>query len=186
MASPILHPRATDFAPDVYYVFHNAFAPNSSLNAGQAQNTKGAIGMNTAWTFSSSENWQLYFQQGRYFIRNYDYGGQWQLGLTEESPVVPKLLKRSGGLGQQWTMERQDDGTYRFHNGLLGNTSALALAVRDNVQPGMQSAASGSKWEIIVNLSAKAPKDPTMMQDVTDFEVCFLSLPSLLAILGAS
>lgn len=183
MVGPLIHRRAAnDFAPSMYYTFHNAVDPNNTLSSGQNQNTKGGISM-TNFGDRSSENWQLYYQQGRYFIRNYDYLGSMQLGLDEGS-LVPKLMKRSGALAQQWTMTRQDDGTFRFTNGMLGNDSALAL-VKGNTMPAMQPSGQGTAWEILANPSALAPKDPTMLVDVTGFEVsfsmfpCWRSLPSL-------
>jgi hypothetical protein len=36
----------------------------------------------TQWGAYSSENWQLFFDSSIYFIRNYDYGADWQLGVT--------------------------------------------------------------------------------------------------------
>jgi hypothetical protein len=36
----------------------------------------------TPWGAYSSENWQLFFDSSIYFIRNYDYGADWQLGVT--------------------------------------------------------------------------------------------------------
>jgi hypothetical protein len=154
-----------------YFTIHSTIDSVNTLSSGQLQNTKGNISM-TEDGKRSSENWQLYYQQGRYFIRNYDYLGTWQLGLTEDSKVVPRLLPRDGSLGQQWTLEKQDDGNFRFLNGLLGNDSALGL-VTGNTIPAMQVAGKGTAWTILPNLSAQGTgaKDPTMLKDNTDFEV---------------
>jgi hypothetical protein len=154
-----------------YFTFHNTLDSANTLSSGQLQNTKGNVSM-TPFGKRSSENWQLYYQQGRYFIRNYDYLGTWQLGLTSDSKVVPKMLARDGSLGQQWTLSRQDDGTVRFINGLLGNESALGLGAGDTV-PAMQAAGKGTGWTVLPNLSAlgTGAKDPSMLKDNTDFEV---------------
>ncbi|KAF2476434.1 uncharacterized protein BDR25DRAFT_339442 [Lindgomyces ingoldianus] len=168
----------SDFDPKSYYTFHNDVSPNNTLSSGLQQNTKGAVNMTIQQVFSSSENWQLYLQQGRYFIRNYDYGGGYQLGLEETSPSVPRLLPRSGALGQQWSLTRQDDGTWKFTNGLLGNNSALALSTGNTV-PGMQPSEKGTHWSIEINVSAKQPKDPEMYTDVKGFEVAVSSSSSI-------
>jgi hypothetical protein len=169
---PNIHRRADSplFDNGNYFTFHNTIDSANSLSSGQLQNTKGNISMTTSGA-RSSENWQLYYQQGRYFIRNYDYLGTWQLGLTEDSKVVPKLLPRDGSLGQQWTLTKQDDGNFRFINGLLGNDSALGL-VTGNTVPAMQIAGKGTGWTILPNLSAlgTGAKDSTMLKDNTDFE----------------
>ncbi|KAF2192707.1 hypothetical protein K469DRAFT_317429 [Zopfia rhizophila CBS 207.26] len=159
-----------DFDPRSFYTFHNDMSPNNTLSSGLQRSAQGAVNMTVAQTFSSSENWQLYLQQGRYFIRNYDYGGDWQLGLTESSRSMPRLLPRSGELGQQWTLTRQSDGTWRFTNGLLGNSSTLGLS-QGNTVPGMQPSERGADWDILINPSAGEPKDPQMFVDVKSIEV---------------
>lgn len=160
-----------------YFTFHNTLDDANTLSSGQLQNTKGNVSM-TEFGKRSSENWQLYYQQGRYFIRNYDYLGTWQLGLTEDSKVVPKMLPRDGSLGQQWTLAKQDDGNFRFTNGLLGNDSALGL-VTGNTVPAMQVAGTGTEWTVLPNLSAgeTGAKDLTMMKDNPEFEVIFPLCP---------
>jgi hypothetical protein len=47
----------------------------------------------------SSENWQLFFQDGVYFIRNYDWGADWQLGVNSTDRSVPQMLEAAGLLG---------------------------------------------------------------------------------------
>lgn len=130
----------------------------------------------TALGSLSSENWQLYYQQGRYFIRNYDYKADYQLGFDARSGSVPVMLRTSGDLGQQWTLTRVGDTTFTLTNGLFGNGTLLAL-VGGNTIPGMQPSSTGSQWDITINVSAGSPKDqdPDMMADVEDFEVCILS-----------
>lgn len=118
----------------------------------------------------SSSNWQLYYQQGRYFIRNYDYGED-QLGLTESERAVPSLMRRSGALGQQWLLTRsEEDGGWMISNGLLGNGSWLSLTGANTV-PAMQASSAGAVWDIQINPSAGSPQGSDLYIDVDDFEV---------------
>ncbi|ORY19849.1 hypothetical protein BCR34DRAFT_595295 [Clohesyomyces aquaticus] len=166
------------FDPKSYYRFSNDVYPNNTLSSGVGQNADGAINMTVVGIFSSSENWQLYPQGGRWFIRNYDYGGSFQLGLDPKAPSVPKLLPRSGTVGQQWTLSRQNDGTFMFTNGLLGNSSSLGLS-KGNTIPGMQPSTQGTHWTIDINVSAKQPVDPDMYVDVENFQVLSSSSSSI-------
>jgi len=178
MAHENIGSRTPGFAPNMYYIFNNDILHGNSLTAGSYKDSDGNVSMRPEPL--SSQNWQLYFQQERYFIRNYDYGGDYQLGLTEDS-VIPRLIKRSGVLAQQWILERQADGTYKIRNGFLGNNTVLAFTVApNNVQPAMQSAQTGSTWSLVANPSALAPKDPSMMQDNKDFEVGSAPFPFFL------
>ena len=155
-----------DFDPSSFYTFHNPSSPNNTLSSGINQDSLGAIDM-TLYGSLSSENWQIYYQQGRYFIRNYDWG-DFQLGLTERARSVPTLMKRSGSLGQQWTLARTDGG-WTLANGLLGNGSWLSVVGGNG--PAMQPAETGATWEILINESAGAPKGNDLYLDVSDFEV---------------
>ncbi|KAF1958696.1 hypothetical protein CC80DRAFT_524158 [Byssothecium circinans] len=167
-----------DFDYKQYYVFLNPSQSNKSISSGSFKNTAGAIKM-TAFGSLSSENWQLYYQGGRYFIRNYDYDGDMQLGLTVDSRSEPKLMKRSGALGQQWTLAKSLDGKgYTVTNGLLGNGTYLALSGM-NLVPAMQPSNAGAVWDIQINLSAGSPRSgSTMLTDVADFEVAPVSSTS--------
>lgn len=159
-----------DFDEKVFYRFYNSVRPNTTISAGQNQDSGGAINMTVAETYSSSENWQIYYQQGRYFIRNYDYG-DYQLGVTESSRSVPRLLKRSGALGQQWSLMRDDaGGGWKMSNGLLGNGTWLSISGINTV-PAMQPSGNGAVWDIQTNPSAGSPKGGDLYQDVDNFEV---------------
>jgi hypothetical protein len=165
-----------DFDSKHYYRFYNDVQPNKTISSGIQQSAKGALNMTQSSSFSASENWQLYYQGGRYFIRNYDYLGDWQLGVTAESRSEPKLVTRTGALGQQWTLARTSDGKgYTLTNGLLGNGSYLALSGK-NLVPAMQPSTAGAVWDIQINQSAGSPKEGSnMFGDVPDFEVsCFV------------
>jgi hypothetical protein len=164
----------SEFDPRAFYRFANDAYRDNTLSCGIYQDSNGAINMTTFGSLSS-ENWQIYYQQGRYFIRNYDYGADWQLGLSGISRSVPRLMRRSGSLGQQWTLTRRDDGTWALSNGLLGNGSWLSL-VAGNTVPGMQPSSTGASWDITINPSAQSPRDPDSFVDVNNFEVCSRSL----------
>ncbi|KAF2254671.1 hypothetical protein BU26DRAFT_143311 [Trematosphaeria pertusa] len=159
-----------DFDSESFYTFHNTAMANLSLSSGIYQDTAGAINMTLEGSLSS-ENWQIYYQQGRYFIRNYDYG-DYQLALTESSRSVPKLMKRSGELGHQWTLTRKDGDGWQLSNGLLGNGSLLCLnQAYTGTVPGMQPSEAGANWEILINPSAGSPKGSDLYRDVEGFEV---------------
>ncbi len=98
--------------------------------------------------FRPSENWQIFPQGGRYFIRNFDYGSSVQLGLTQSDQKTPRLYPQSGGLGQQWSiMETQ--GGWQLVNGLLGN--GTTLDIQGAAAPQMQSGDSGTTWLVVRN-----------------------------------
>ncbi|KAF2109292.1 hypothetical protein BDV96DRAFT_244394 [Lophiotrema nucula] len=165
-----LRQAQNSFDPNSYYTFHNDVYPKNTISAGVEQSSNGVINMTQEQSFSSSENWQLYYQQGRYFIRNYDYGAGYQLGLDKASLSVPRLMQSSGELGQQWTLAKADGGLWKVTNGLLGNDTALGLSGHNTV-PGMQPSEDGTSWSISLNPSAGAPQDKAMLKDVANFEV---------------
>jgi hypothetical protein len=136
------------FDSKMFYTLRNANAPKNALSAGIYTDTNGAINM-TGFGAYSSENWQLFFQSGRYFIRNYDYGANWQLGITEESRSIPKLYKRSGSISQQWTINSVAGG-WELVNGLWGEGTVFALP-KDWLIPAMRSEKDGEAWNITSN-----------------------------------
>jgi hypothetical protein len=140
--------EASAFDSKMFYTFNNPTLSQYSLSAGIYTDTNGAINMTAAGGLSS-ENWQLFFQSGRYFIRNYDYGAKWQLGLTDDSRSVPKLYPRSGSTSQQWTISKVDGG-WEMVNGLWGKGTVFALP-KDWPIPAMRSEAEGSAWNITAN-----------------------------------
>lgn len=165
-----------DFDPKVFYGFYNAVRPDKALSAGNNKDSGGAIFMakaetNSTFAYSSSENWQIYHQAGRYFIRNYDYEDL-HLGLTKNEQTVPRLMNRSGVLGQQWSLIRADgkDAGWKLSNGLLGNGSWLGFNGMNGV-PAMQPSDAGAVWDIQSNPSASHPVKAVLYQDVNDFEV---------------
>lgn len=170
------------FDPHAYYRFHNRNRPNRTLSI--ISDTSDEVDMVPALVTSASENWQIYYQQGRWFIRPYAKPSDksrytdYQLSLSEDDEgnvrSVPSVSRRSGELGQQWTFTQVDDGEggygYRISNGLKGNNSWLSLT-GDIGAPGMQSSQEGSLWDMQINPSALEPENARSYQDVRDFEV---------------
>lgn len=162
-----------------FYRFHHKIRPNEDL---RIIDPDGDVDM-SKFNTSSSENWQIYYQQGRWFIRPYASSAtlswkDYQLALMEDDRgnvgALPRVAKRSGELGHQWTFAQVDDGNggfgYRISNGLLGNTSFLALT-GDGGQPGMQSSSEGTIWDMQVNRQAGDPSMDNSYEDVTNFAV---------------
>jgi hypothetical protein len=97
-----------------------------------------------------SENWQLFLQSGRYFIRNHDYGAQLQLGLAEDNLSTLMLYPRSGSVSQQWVIDPVPGG-WRLSNGIYGTATVLSLPSGGSTVPGMQREGAGETWNIISN-----------------------------------
>ncbi|KAF2022054.1 hypothetical protein BU24DRAFT_36572 [Aaosphaeria arxii CBS 175.79] len=175
MESGLLESRQTlpPFDDNYYYTIHAKVYPKRFLTSGI--NRPGDI--NVTEEGLSSGNWQFYFQGGRFFIRNYDYLSPWQLGIDINDRSVPRMMRSSGSLGQQWTLTRQGDDGWLWTNGLLGNESYLALSELNTV-PGMQTSKENALWDIQVNPSAERPKDGGMFTDVPNFEVATTSTSS--------
>ncbi|CAI6305373.1 unnamed protein product [Periconia digitata] len=142
-----------------HYCFYNPALSQKTISSGLQITRSGSVSMTTAHEWSSS-NWILFFQEGRYFIRNYDDDlGALQLGIESKVAKEPKLLSRNGGLGQQWILTRADGGdenSWTLTNGLLGNNTYLGL---DGVNLLMTSDKSrGTVWDIEMNESAGIPQ----------------------------
>jgi len=164
------------FDPNVFHNFYNVILDNSTLSSGITSNPDDTITFTPEGSLSSS-NWQIYYQQGRYFIRNYDYGDR-QLGITEDERSLPRMRPRSGALGQQWSFMKVEgsEGQWRISNGLLGNDTwfGLNMGNRDNKVPGMQVSSSGAVWDVRPNQDAGRVKGSLLLTDVEDFEVCLV------------
>jgi hypothetical protein len=129
-----------------YYRFFNSIYPNNTISAGLFYAVNGPINMTTSETFSSTENWQIFYQSGLYFIRNYQAGAAIQLGLTADDLSVPRLLNSSGDLGQQWKLNQWSDGTWRMTNMLVSNSSSLGIARGGATVPAMDSSDADGHW----------------------------------------
>jgi hypothetical protein len=139
----------SSFDPKMYYSLSNPSLSGSALSFGPVNGTAKPVVMTDFKKFGT-ENWQLFFQSGRYFIRNRDYGAGWQLGFTgaEVKPSVPKLYPRNGSISQQWTID-QVAGGWRLGNVLMGADMVFALPNGWAV-PAMRSAndTDGGLWNI--------------------------------------
>jgi hypothetical protein len=97
---------------------------------------------------TSSENWQIFPQGGSYFIRSYDYGSGYQLGLTSDSRYVPRLYARNGNLSQQWNILPVSGG-FELVNGLWGNSTFYSVTGSGVL--GMNGDDTGAVWNITRN-----------------------------------
>ncbi|CAO2653809.1 Nn.00g032200.m01.CDS01 [Neocucurbitaria sp. VM-36] len=161
------------FDPKSYYRFSNTVYTGVTISTGY-KNSSPLITFTPSGS-RSSENWQLYRQNDRYLIRNYDYGAELQLGLTKASDAVPKLLPRSGELGQQWVLvQTEEDGSWRMTNALLGSGAVLGVSdgiSNQEVEPAMNPSPDDSeRWIVTVNLSAGEIVDQDMLTDIEDLE----------------
>jgi hypothetical protein len=146
---PFRRQDAPSFDSTMYYTLNNLVLPKFTLSAGISGGGTNALINVTTYSDYSSENWQLFSQSGHYFIRNFDYGAKWQLGLTEGDKNIPKLYPRSGGIAQQWTLNKVDGG-WEIGNGLLGPGVLLAMPNGWSV-PSMRSGNDGTVWNITSN-----------------------------------
>jgi hypothetical protein len=153
-----------------WYRFSNTeTGPNITLSSGIDQSTNGAINMTIIQSYSSSENWQLFFQSGIYFIRNYDYSTM-QLGVSVSDTSLPSLMNPTGDLGQQWTISQRSDGNWKIQNELLGNVSTFGISAGNTV-PGMEPSDTGSEWNISINLSAGQITDSALLSTMSNIAV---------------
>lgn len=166
-----------------YYRLCNAIHAGVSISTGYKHSSYNTVF--TPFGSRSSENWQFFQQEGRYFIRNYDYGAELQLGLTSGSST-PQLLPKSGELGQQWMLTDNGDGSWCLINGLGWNSTLLAVSLTAaGVAPRMLSTQDGSeRWNITINSSAGGVR-LDMLEDVSDLQVrsVICSVISYLAVL---
>jgi hypothetical protein len=141
------------FDPRMFYTLQLASTPTYTLNTRAFQGTSHAPEFMLQRT-QASENWQLFYQSGHYFIRNFDFGPQWQLGFAEgeSSPRTPLLLPQSGGIAQQWTLNKVDGG-WEIANELAGNGSRYALEGTGKVPSMLQTGyeKSDAIWSIVAN-----------------------------------
>ena len=160
---------SSPFDPKAFYIFSNAASAGNTLSNGISWSS---VNMTKKGAYSS-ENWQVYYQQGRYFLRNYDFQTKSHYGLGSWR-FPPGMEKASGSLGHQWTLTKEEDG-WILTNGLIGNNSYLALVEGNNI-PVMSTSKRGAVWQIEMNIPATTPKDPAMLLDVANFEVCMRSI----------
>jgi hypothetical protein len=144
--------RADDtpaFDSTMYYTIRNVADLNFGLSSGENMQPQGLVDTEAAGSLSS-ENWQLFYQSGRYFIRNRDYGAGWQLGLTPGNSSQPQLYPvTTGERNLQWTVTKVDLG-WQLANGLLGAGPVMVLNP-SGALPLMQLGGSNGVWNITKN-----------------------------------
>jgi hypothetical protein len=165
------------FDPTAYYRLSNdATGAGLTLSLGLRSLPPPTPQM-TQWGAYSSENWQLFFDSGIYFIRNYDYGADWQLGVTEDnrSDSEPSLLNSSGALGMQWNLSQWGDGTWALRNELLGSLPLFAVSVAgadgDDTVPAMNLDQTAAHWTADINISAGRISDSAMLSALPSIQV---------------
>jgi hypothetical protein len=126
----------------------------------------------------SSENWQLFYNDGIYFIRNYDYSAAYQLGVEPRSSTT-RMLLRGPGPEMQWNITRSGDG-WLLKNMLLGDNYMLGVdgGGTTPIIPVMSTEKTRAVWTITVNLSAGQITDEQMLSKLP-LEVGLRSLGSL-------
>ncbi|KAK0514389.1 hypothetical protein JMJ35_003006 [Cladonia borealis] len=138
MSSPLIQSNA------YYYVSSDYYGPSVRLGEGDPNYPDAPGILSLTQEGISSKNWQIFYQDSIYLIRNYNYGAKYQLGIAEDSPTPPALLPASGNLTQQWNMTLWDDGTFRLANMWLGNAQILGIGGQDNIPfPVMTAAQNG-------------------------------------------
>ncbi|KAJ5619689.1 hypothetical protein N7510_003673 [Penicillium lagena] len=152
------------FDPTYYYRFSNtALGPNTTLAVGLPSEPPKVPGLDPIRTFTS-ENWQIFFDQGVYFIRNWDYNATYQLGLTSERPVTPQLLATGPDFGMQWNLTMGESG-WIMRNMLLGPVDMLGvdMSALSHTAPVMNTDLTGAEWSIDINTSAGRITDQAML-----------------------
>lgn len=153
----------SQFDPKRYYRLSNT-VNNSTLALGVNATEPPPPLSITTFGFYRSENWQLFYDDGVYFIRNLDYGSQYQLGLNTSDQSTPSMMKTGNGLGMQWNITTEigdNSGIWKLKNLLVGQANVLALgpsALTKKV-PVMNTNPTEGKWMIDINPSAGEATD---------------------------
>jgi hypothetical protein len=155
-----------------YRLSNDNTGENKTISLGYSSDTPAALNMTQAGSFSS-ENWQIFFQSGLYFIRNYDYGADWQLGVTDNDRSIPRMLPSSGLLGMEWNISQWQDGTWKFTNELLGNVLLFGVGA-DSTVPAMNANGRGAHWTVDINVSAGQISNAELLSAFPSLEVTFL------------
>jgi hypothetical protein len=128
-----------------FYLMLNLRLPSNHFRV-DSENIAGVIGPPT----SDAENWQFFFQDGFYYIRNYHWGPTLQLGLTTSSKIKPQLYARSADPGQQWVIRQLDTTKFLMVNQLLGPSANFSVPSNE-IAPGMYGNIGGEVWNITIN-----------------------------------
>ncbi|OJJ44479.1 hypothetical protein ASPZODRAFT_168743 [Penicilliopsis zonata CBS 506.65] len=161
------------FNSKYYYRFSNSgLGSNYTLSLGLKTDPPATPSMTTMGAYSS-ENWQIFYDDGVYFLRNYDWGDTYQMGLTAED-TIPEMLTPDAALGMQWNIsDGSTTGTYILRNMLIGSTNVLSTeALSDGlIVPIMNTDETDDElWEIDINVSAGTITNDTMLSTYTSLQ----------------
>ncbi|KAJ5650480.1 uncharacterized protein N7484_004203 [Penicillium longicatenatum] len=166
------------FDSTYYYRFSNtALGVNMTLAVGETNDPPNAPVLNLIRSFSS-ENWQIFYDQGIYFIRNWNYGATYQLGLTADERITPQLLATGPDLGMQWNLTMGEDG-WIMYNMLLATDNMLGvdMSALNHTIPVMNTDTTGAQWSIDINNSAGKITNETMLQVFSPLPAATTTLP---------
>lgn len=164
------------FDSNSYYRLSSDRYPNGvHLSDGYNPDIPASLYLGT--TGYSSENWQIFFQEGIYFLRNYDYGAQYQLAIKTVTDSKPQLLPTSGDLTQQWNITVWPDGTRRLVNMAVGDFQYLGVSNNSAgvIIPVINTAEDGSHWTFDINSSAGEVSEE-MAAPLSSIAVCLFSV----------
>ncbi|KAJ5913944.1 hypothetical protein N7504_002827 [Penicillium tannophilum] len=167
------------FDSTYYYRFSNpAVGDNVTLAVGESNDPPNTPALDAIRNFTS-ENWQILYDEGIYFIRNYDYGATYQLGLTADERTTPQLLATGAGIGMQWNLSKGDDGWFMY-NMLLGTDNMLGvdMSALNHTIPVMNTDTTGAQWSIDINTSAGKITNETMLEVFSSLAVATTTLPA--------
>ncbi|KAJ5785277.1 uncharacterized protein N7503_010489 [Penicillium pulvis] len=167
------------FDSTYYYRFSNtAVGDNETLAVGEANDPPNTPALDAIRSFTS-ENWQIFYDKGIYFIRNWDYGATYQLGLTADERTTPQLLATGAGIGMQWNLTKGDNGWFMY-NMLLGTDNMLGLdmSALNHTIPVMNTDTTGAQWSIDINTSAGKITNETMLEVFSSLPAATTTLPA--------
>jgi hypothetical protein len=164
------------FDSNYYYGILNLLNTSRFLTLGYTGGSAGPP-FETGDSFSSN-NWQIFYQESIYFIRNYDHGADVQLAVPNAESLEPQMLNRSGDFGHQWNITARPDGTIRLVNILVGDTRALGLTTKSDgtIVPVFKAEDDSGRWIFDLNRDAPRTSDK-MLEDVPGLAV---TLPKVL------
>ena len=143
------------FDPNRYYRL--SYTDNSTLSLGFTNSTLTPLSPVISHIEDySSENWQIFYDDGVYFIRNHDYELRYQLGVKADNQSTPLMMETGSGLGMQWNITRTGDGsgTWLLSNVLVGPENVLGL-----------SQSASKKQVVVMNTN---PEEGKWKIDLTD------------------
>ncbi|KAK5718855.1 hypothetical protein LTS12_027687 [Elasticomyces elasticus] len=155
----------SQFDPKRYYRIFNPVS-NSTLTLGHNATEPPPPLALIAIGYFPSENWQLFYDDGVYFIRNHEYGSRYQLGLNSSDQSTPSMMDTGSGLGMQWNITTMDgdNGVWELKNLFVAQTNVLALGsgFLNMKVPVMNTDQTAGKWIIGINPSASNVSDSMM------------------------